>query len=177
MIGSLFGSYMSDIFGRRPVIVACTIASAALTLAVGFAASPEQMIALRFVSGLAIGGLLAPVWALSIESMPKPMRATSVTIIMMGFSLGTASAGPIANLTAPVFGWQGIFWVCGVMTGAFALILLFMMPESIRWLVATAKPRQRIIPLLWRFSPASRHELTSASSWQTSDKLPAAPIL
>ena len=28
MIGSLFGSYMGDIFGRRPVIIACTIGSA-----------------------------------------------------------------------------------------------------------------------------------------------------
>jgi len=153
MIGSLFGSYMGDIFGRRPVIIVCTIGSAVLTFAVGYAASPEQIIGLRFVSGLAIGGLLAPVWALSIESMPTTMRATSVTIIMMGFSLGTASAGPIANWTAPVMGWQGIFWVCGIMTGAFALILLFTLPESTRWLVATQKPRDRIVPLLARFNP------------------------
>lgn len=153
MIGSLFGSYMGDIFGRRPVIIICTIGSAILTFAVGFTTSPEQMIGLRFVSGLAIGGLLAPVWALSIESMPKAMRATSVTIIMMGFSLGTASAGPIANWTAPVMGWQGIFWVSGLLTGVFAVILLFLLPESARWLVATQKARHRIIPLLARFNP------------------------
>ena len=153
MLGSLFGSYMGDIFGRRPVIIVCTIASAVLTFAVGFAASPEQLIGLRFVSGLAIGGLLAPVWALSIESMPKAMRATSVTIIMMGFSFGSASAGPIANWTAPVFGWQGIFWVCGIMTGVFSLILVFMLPESARWMVATKKPRERIAPMLSRFNP------------------------
>jgi AAHS family 4-hydroxybenzoate transporter-like MFS transporter len=152
MIGSLFGSYMGDIFGRRPVIIVCTIASAILTFAVGFAASPEQIIGLRFVSGLAIGGLLAPAWALSIESMPQSMRATSVTIVMMGFSFGTASAGPIANWTAPAFGWEGIFWVSGVMTGAFALILLFLLPESARWLVATQKPRERIVPMLARFN-------------------------
>ncbi|MGB3795852.1 MAG: MFS transporter [Alteraurantiacibacter sp.] len=153
MIGSLFGSYLSDIFGRRPVIIFCTVGSALLTFAVGFAQSPEQLIALRFVSGLAIGGLLAPVWALSIESMPRSMRATSVTIIMMGFSIGTASSGPIANFTAPVLGWQGIFWVCGAMTGAFAIILLFTLPESARWLVATEKPVARIVPVLSRFNP------------------------
>jgi AAHS family 4-hydroxybenzoate transporter-like MFS transporter len=153
MIGSLFGSYLGDIFGRRPVIIVCTIGSAVLTTAVGFAGSPEQLIALRFVSGLAIGGLLAPVWALGIESMPKSMRATSVAIIMMGFSLGGASAGPIANFTAPYFGWQGIFWVCGAMTGVFAVILFFMLPESPRWLVATERPRERIAPMLARYKP------------------------
>jgi len=153
MIGSLFGSYMGDLFGRRPVIIVCTIGSALLTFAVGFAASPEQLIGLRFLSGLAIGGLLAPVWALSIESMPKAMRATSVTIIMMGFSFGSASAGPIANWTAPYLGWEGIFWVCGIMTGVFSLILFFMLPESARWMVATQKPQQKIVPLLSRFNP------------------------
>ncbi|HSG33637.1 MAG TPA: MFS transporter [Sphingomonadaceae bacterium] len=154
MIGSLFGSYLGDIFGRRPVIIACTIGSAVFTTMVGFAGTAEQLIGLRFVSGLAIGGLLAPVWALSIESMPKAMRATSVTIIMMGFSFGGASAAPIANWTAPILGWQGIFWVCGAMTGVFALILLFTLPESTRWMVATDKPRERIVPALARFDPA-----------------------
>jgi AAHS family 4-hydroxybenzoate transporter-like MFS transporter len=153
MIGSLLGSYVGDIFGRRPVIVVCTIGSAILTFAVGFAGSPEQLIARRFGSGLAIGGLLGPVWALSIESMPRAIRATSVTIIMMGFSVGTASAGPIANWTAPVFGWEGIFWVCGIMTGVFAWILFFMLPESARWAVATHKPRERIVAMLAPFSP------------------------
>ena len=145
MIGSLFGSYIGDLFGRRPVIVACTIGSAFLTFLVGFAASPEQLIGLRFVSGLAIGGLLAPVWALSIESMPRAMRATSVTIIMMGFSFGSASAGPIANWIAPALGWEGIFWACGALTGVFAAILFFMLPESARWVVATDKPRETIV--------------------------------
>ena len=154
MIGSLAGSYVGDIFGRRPVIVGCTIGSALLTFAVGFAASPEQLIALRFLSGLAIGGLLAPAWSLSIESMPKSVRATSVTIIMMGFSFGSASAGPIANWTAPSMGWQGIFWVSGILTGGFALVLFFKLPESARWAVATLKARERIVPMLAPFSPS-----------------------
>ncbi len=153
MIGSLFGSYLGDIFGRRPVIIASTIGSAVFTTLVGFAASPEQLIGLRFVSGLAIGGLLAPVWALSIESMPRSIRATSVTIIMMGFSFGGASVAPIANWTAPLLGWQGIFWVCGAMTGVFALILLFTLPESARWMVSSDKAAHKIAPMLARFNP------------------------
>ena len=153
MIGSLFGSYLGDVFGRRPVIIVSTIGSALLTFMVGFASSPEMLIGLRFVSGLAIGGLLAPVWALGIESMPKSMRATSVTIIMMGFSFGGASAAPIANWVAPVLGWQGIFWVCGAMTGVFALILLFTLPESTRWMVAKERPASLIAPMLSRFNP------------------------
>lgn len=39
------------------------------------------------------------------------------------------------------------------MTGLFALILLFTLPESTRWMVATEKPRARIVPMLVRFNP------------------------
>ncbi len=151
MIGSLFGAYLGDVFGRRPVIIACTIGSAVLTTLVGFATSPEMLIGLRFISGLAIGGLLGPVWALSIESMPRSMRSTSVTIIMLGFSFGASSAAPIANWTAPVLGWQGIFWVCGAMTGVFALLLVFTLPESSRWMVSKGKSPERIADALSRF--------------------------
>jgi AAHS family 4-hydroxybenzoate transporter-like MFS transporter len=39
------------------------------------------------------------------------------------------------------------------MTGAFALILLFLLPESARWAVATGKSKERIVPMLSRFNP------------------------
>ncbi|MWV27196.1 MFS transporter [Aurantiacibacter rhizosphaerae] len=168
MIGSLFGAYLADVFGRRPVIITCTIGSAILTTLVGFATSPEMLIALRFISGFAIGGLLAPVWALSIESMPKAMRSTSVTVIMLGFSFGASSAAPIANWTAPVLGWEGIFWVCGAMTGAFALLLLFTLPESARWMTAKGKPAARIESTLSRFDPAA--DLSSYTDYTLSDE-------
>jgi len=168
MIGSLVGSYLGDMFGRRPVIIWCTIGSAVLTTLVGFAGSAEELIALRFISGLAIGGLLAPVWALSIESMPKAMRATSVTIIMMGFSFGGASAAPIANWIAPVLGWQGIFWMCGAMTGVFSLILIFTLPESTRWMVAKGKPAEHVAPALARFSPDT--DIKGYSAFELSDE-------
>ncbi len=168
MVGSLFGAYLGDVLGRRPVIIACTIGSAVLTTLVGFATTPEMLIALRFISGLAIGGLLAPVWALSIESMPKAMRSTSVTIIMLGFSFGASSAAPIANFTAPVLGWQGIFWVCGAMTGVFALLLLFTLPESARWMTAKGKSPEKIESTLSRFDPKA--DLSDYTEYTLSDE-------
>ncbi len=60
MIGSLVGSYIADIIGRRPVIIWCTLLSAVLTFVTGYADGPYQLIALRLLGGLAIGGLLAP---------------------------------------------------------------------------------------------------------------------
>ncbi len=153
MLGSLGGSYIADVIGRRPVIVVCTALGALLTFSTGFASSPETLILLRLLSGLAIGGLLAPVWSINIEAMPRNLRATSVTIIMLGFSLGTATAGQVTNLLAPGYGWEGVFFFCGATTFGLAFLLLFTLPESARWMVAKGKPLRKVMPLLDRFAP------------------------
>ena len=154
MIGSLFGSYLADIFGRRPVIIWCTIAGAAFTFVTGFAGSAQMIIVLRLLGGLAIGGLLAPAWSLNIETMPSGKKATAVTIIMLGFSIGGSLAGQVTNFVAPTYGWQAVFWVCGAGTMALALILLFTLPESVRWMVAMRKPLAKVGKALSKFDPA-----------------------
>jgi AAHS family 4-hydroxybenzoate transporter-like MFS transporter len=153
MIGSLVGSYIADIVGRRPVILWCTVLSALLTFVTGFAGTPEMLIVLRFMGGLAIGGLLAPIWSLNIESMPAGKKATAVTIIMLGFSAGGAAAGQVTNFLAPTYGWEAVFWACGAATALLAVVLQFALPESARWMVAKGKPAAQVLPLLSRYDP------------------------
>ena len=153
MIGSLVGSYLADLYGRRPVIIWCTILSALLTFVTGFANTPEMLIVLRLIGGLAIGGLLAPAWSINIESMPAGKKALAVTIIMLGFSTGGAAAGQVTNWLAPQYGWEGVFFFCGAATGVLAFVLLFTMPESARWMVAKGKPAAQVMPVLRRFDP------------------------
>ena len=154
MVGSLVGSYIADLYGRRPVIIWCTILSAILTFVTGFANTPEMLIVLRLIGGLAIGGLLAPAWSINIESMPAGKKARAVTIIMLGFSFGGAMAGQVTNWLAPQYGWEGVFFFCGAATGVLAIALLFTMPESARWMTAKGKPAAEVIPVLSRFEPS-----------------------
>ncbi len=168
MIGSLAGSYLADVFGRRPVILVCTVLSALLTFITGFADTPEMLMVLRFLGGLSIGGLLAPAWSLNIEAMPAGKRATAVTIVMLGFSFGASAAGPITNFIAPVLSWHYVFFLCGVLTLVLALVLQFTLPESARWLVAKGKAREKVVPLLQRFDPSAN--LDSYEGFELSDE-------
>jgi AAHS family 4-hydroxybenzoate transporter-like MFS transporter len=156
MIGSLVGSYLADLYGRRPVIIWCTVLSALLTFVTGFANTPEMLIVLRLIGGLAIGGLLAPAWSVNIEAMPAGAKARAVTIIMLGFSAGGAMAGQVTNWLAPQYGWEGVFFFCGAATGVLAIALFFTMPESARWLAAKGRPAAEVIPILSRFDPSLR---------------------
>jgi AAHS family 4-hydroxybenzoate transporter-like MFS transporter len=95
MVGGFLFGYLGDRIGRRPSIIAATVAFSVLTMAIAFSKSYEQLLALRFLDGIAIGGMLPLSWALNIEYAPKRFRSTIVTVVMVGYSLGTAVGGPV----------------------------------------------------------------------------------
>jgi AAHS family 4-hydroxybenzoate transporter-like MFS transporter len=108
---------------------------------------------LRLANGIPLGGMLPLAWALNIEYVPKRYRATIVTIIMMGYSLGTALGGPIATWLIPKIGWQAVFILGGAVSLAAAGVLFVMLPESIRFLVSKGRGNEQIRTIMRRLAP------------------------
>jgi len=153
VLGGLGFSWVGDRIGRRPTVLTAAFLFGILTIGLSFAHSYEQLLVMRFVDGLAIGGMLPLAWALNIEFVPKRMRAFVVTIIMMGYSLGSALGGPLTNLIAPAHGWQGVYMAGGVGSLVAATALLFFLPESVRFLVAKNKRPDVVAATLRRVEP------------------------
>ncbi len=153
MVGGFALGYLGDRIGRRPVVVFATALFGILTMCFALANSYGSLVSLRFIDGLPLGGMLPLAWALNIEYAPKRYRATIVTVIMMGYSLGTALGGPIAIWLIPKFGWKSVF----VFGGAFSLfcagILFAILPESIRFLASKGLGADRIGPIIRRIAP------------------------
>lgn len=168
IIGGFLFCYLADRIGRRPVIIATAFAFGILTIATALAANFPQLLLLRFFDGMAIGGMLPIAWALNIEFAPRHRRSTVVTIIMLGYSIGSASAGPITNLIAPSHGWQGVFVAGGVGTLIIAAALWLGLPESIRFLVSKGRSPERVASLLRQMDPAS--DATAADHFILSDE-------
>jgi MFS transporter, AAHS family, 4-hydroxybenzoate transporter len=154
MIGGFLLSYLGDRIGRRPTIIAAALGFAIMTAAVALAGSYPALLALRFIDGLALGGMLPLAWALNIEFVPSRMRSSVVTVIMMGYSLGTAIAGPTTNWIAPHHGWQGVYVAGGIGSLLCAAALWLWLPESIRFLVLKARS-QRVYQTLRRIDPST----------------------
>jgi MFS transporter, AAHS family, 4-hydroxybenzoate transporter len=150
--GFLFG-YIGDRIGRRHAIIAATATFGVLTTALAFATSYSEMLVLRFLNGIALGGALPLTWALSIEYVPKRYRATVVTLIMLGYTLGVATAGPISVALIPKFGWPAVFIFGGVASIISAGLLLVSLPESLRFLATHAGRRERILRIIHKLAP------------------------
>ena len=147
--GVLFGA-LADRFGRRPAIIAATACFSVLTFALAFANSLTTLIVLRFVAGLALGGAIPLLWTLNVEFAPKRLRATVITLIMLGYGFGTAFAGPISTVILPRWDWPGLFIFGGVISLIAVAILIAWLPESLRTLAARPDSDDAITRILRR---------------------------
>lgn len=178
MVGGFVLGYVGDRIGRRPVVVFATAAFGILTMCFAMANNYWSLLALRFIDGLPLGGMLPLAWALNIEYAPKRYRATIVTVIMMGYSLGTALGGQVANWLIPMFGWKSVFLFGGAFSLLCAGVLFALLPESIRFLSSKGWGSDRIGPIVRRIArnqpiPAGASFIVTDENRQSKDFKPS----
>src|SRR4051794_29414263 len=58
LVGSLLFSMLADKVGRRPVLIVATLFFGVMTLWTGRSTSMNELLALRFISGMGLGGIM-----------------------------------------------------------------------------------------------------------------------
>jgi AAHS family 4-hydroxybenzoate transporter-like MFS transporter len=149
---ALFG-WFADIWGRRPMINLCVITFGILTIAKAFAPTLEWMIFLQFIAGLALGGAFPHAFALVIEYTPKRWRATLLAFAGLGLSGGGVLGGIVAGTLMPIYGWQIMFYLGGIITLFLAIPLWIYLPESLRFLVVKGRHRSQQLVVLRQIFP------------------------
>lgn len=153
MLGALSFGPIADRFGRKPVIVLCTLFYGVVTLATAKADSGTSLAVLRFIAGLGFGGVMPNAIAMTAEYSPHRRRGTMVTIMFCGFPIGATIAGFAAVPILQAYSWRGVFVLAGCMPILLAPVLTVMLPESIRHMVIHRGDSQRISQLLSRINP------------------------
>jgi AAHS family 4-hydroxybenzoate transporter-like MFS transporter len=145
--GFLFG-FIGDWIGRRPTIILTTGLFSLFTFAIALAQSFWQLVALRFLDGLALGGAMPLIWALNVEFAPKARRATIITLVMLGYGFGGMFAGPISTFVMPRFDWPGVFVLGAALSAVATLMLIPALPESLRFLAKKGRRPRAIRSIL-----------------------------
>jgi AAHS family 4-hydroxybenzoate transporter-like MFS transporter len=76
-----------------------------------------------------------------------------VMIMFCGFSIGAALGGLLAADLIPRFGWRSVFIVGGVAPLVLVPVLIWQLPESIRFLALTGRESRRVAALLRHIDP------------------------
>ncbi|HTA44830.1 MAG TPA: MFS transporter [Bryobacteraceae bacterium] len=134
LIGSLFFSMLADRIGRRPVLIGVTLYFSLLTFLTARAGSINELLILRFLGGIGLGGIMPNAMALVGEYSPTRVRVTAMMVVSNGFTLGAAFGGPIAAWLIPLYGWRGVFYFGAVTPVVIAVLMIFLLPESLQFL-------------------------------------------
>ena len=79
-------------FGRKKVVLICTVIFSAFIFTSGFADDPTTFGIQRFIAGLGLGGVMPNLMAIITEYSPKKLRSILVAIMFSGHALGGAAA-------------------------------------------------------------------------------------
>ncbi len=125
MVGGLVLGHIADRAGRRPTLLVSLAAAGVATLLCSQATSFAAFAALRFLTGLALGGLLAAIVPLVAEHFPHQQRNAAVTTMFIGYPLGAVVGGAITALLI-AHGWRNLFIAAGSVTLLLVPIALFL---------------------------------------------------
>ena len=162
MVGAFTFGYLADRFGRKRTLVLCMILFGALNIGSAYAASIESFTLLRFLCGIGLGGAIPNVMALASEYAPARKRATSVAIAWCGFSLGAVLGGLISVPLIAHFGWKSVFVFGGMLPLCLLPIVVFALPESIKFLILARGKAGEVISVLRKLNPGQHFDDSSA---------------
>ena len=134
LVGTPFFGFLADRFGRKRIVTWGAIFFGLFTWAAVIATNFEEMVALRFIAGMGIAGIMPITVALVSEFAPRKNRASMVTLMFIGTTAGGGVSGLVATLFVGQFGWQILFWVSGI-----APILLAVLLPILGWSLLVKK--------------------------------------
>lgn len=168
--GALLSGPLSDKLGRRAMLLSSVLIFGVACLASSFAADLTQLTALRFVTGLGLGAAMPNAVTMMSEFCPDNRRATLINLMFCGFPLGAAFGGFLAAWMIPHFGWRSVLLLGGIAPLVLSVLLIATLPESVRYMVAKARPVEKIRATLARISV----DAMQAGSFFMTEKAPAA---
>jgi len=159
LLGMLVGStglgMLADRIGRRPVLLGATFFVALCVMATAATRSVPQMLALRFLTGLGLGGVLGNAITLASEYCPSARRASLLMGISCGFTAGAILGGLLAAVLIPRAGWRSVFIVGGLLPLGVAFLLIRGLPESLHLLLVRGANRDQVEHWLRRLAPGT----------------------
>lgn len=130
LLGSLIMGKLSDIIGRKNVIILSMAASTASYLLAGFAESLVMLFIARGFCGVC-GGTMPVVQAMVLDVVSDPKQRPEMLALVgaaggSGFVIGPA----IGGICAQLFGLSSAFFLCAILGGGGTILALVYVKET-----------------------------------------------
>ena len=140
MLGAMFAGRLADAFGRKRTLVSIALVFAFTSVLTAIAPTFTWFVAARIVGGLAVGAasMVSPLYIAEVS--PYAMRGRMVALNQLAITTGILVSYLINYLLrgAGPDNWRWMF-ASGVLPSVLFFGLLFLVPESPRWLFRAGK--------------------------------------
>ena len=159
MAGAFLFGPLADRFGRKTILTLSVLFFGMASLASVWSPDLWTLVALRFLTGLGLGGAMPNAITLTSEYCPEKRRSFLVTTMFCGFTVGSALGGLASAWLIGAFGWRSVLMVGGLAPLALSVALVALLPESVRYLVMAGGrvkggTDDRIAAVLRRIAPS-----------------------
>lgn len=131
LLGAIFGGViiglLADRFGRVHVLMITMVFYAIFTAACGFAQNYTQLLVIRFLVGVGLGGEWGVGATLVSEYWPADKRARATSLVHSGWPIGYGLAAVAFMVLVPVYGWRSLFYL-GIIPAFIAIWVRFAVP-------------------------------------------------
>ncbi|ACL56510.1 MFS transporter [Methylobacterium nodulans] len=145
-VALLVVSPLSEVWGRKPVMVVSLFASALLTLVAAAMPTWHGFLVVRALAGLAMSGVPAVAMAYLSEEMHGRAIGLAMGLLISGNSLGGMTGRLLSGALTDLVGWRAALAAIGLLALAAAVAFQRSLPASTRF-----TPH----PLPWRAVPGS----------------------
>lgn len=153
MAGALVFGPLADKIGRKPILIGSVILFSLASLISAFSSDLQSLVIWRFITGLGLGGAMPNAITLTAEYSPTKRRSSLVTLMFCGFTIGSALGGIASAQLLPQIGWQGILMIGGILPLLTVPFLLWLLPESLRFMVLKNHAKIKIERVIRRIAP------------------------
>lgn len=153
MAGALIFGPLADKIGRKSILIGSVILFGVASLFAAYSTDLSALIIWRFITGLGLGGAMPNAITLTSEYSPTKRRSSLVTLMFCGFTIGSALGGIVSAQLLPSLGWHGILLIGGILPLLTVPFLIFLLPESLRFMVLKNRSIYKIEQVMRRIAP------------------------
>lgn len=142
LIGALVAGAVTDVVGRRKVMIASVAWFSVAMAACALAPNPELFGLFRLLGGLGLGGVMPTAIALTAEYSAPNRRSLNNALMFSGYPVGGVLAAVLALALLPSLGFRAMFWIGALPLVTLVPLLLRYLPESMSYQARQAGPAQ-----------------------------------
>lgn len=149
VIGAMFGGWLADKSGRKPVFIAAVATFGAFTLMTAAIKSYDMLLLVRFCAGLGFGAALPNMMAIAAEISRPEKAATTAAMMFCGMPVGGGLSALVTQLLPAGFDWRVLFLAGGVLPMILIPVLWRLMPETLASKGGAVSPRPSVVSALF----------------------------